>query len=68
MEAAPVIKGFDEIEVGLASFAAGLEAAPTDRFVFEGAPEGFHGAMSQAERTSWVSMFGSMAQPTIRRL
>jgi hypothetical protein len=30
VEAAPVIKAFDEVEDGLASFAASFEAAPID--------------------------------------
>ena len=40
MEAAPVIKGFDKIEDGLASLGPGFKAAPVDEFEFEGAPEG----------------------------
>src|SRR5207248_11739975 len=45
MEAAAVVKGFDEVEDGLASFAASFEATPIDQFVFEGAPERFHGGV-----------------------
>src|ERR1035438_10131789 len=45
VETASVIEGFDEVEDGLARFAASLEGAPIDQFLFEGAPEGFHGGI-----------------------
>ncbi len=45
MEPAPVIKGFDELEDGLASLSSGFEAAAVDEFLFERAPERFHGGV-----------------------
>ena len=45
METAPVIEGFDEVVDGLARFAASFEGAPIDQFLFERAPEGFHGGV-----------------------
>ena len=45
MEAAAVIKGFDEVEDGLASLGASFEGAAVDQFLFERAPEGFHGGV-----------------------
>ena len=39
------LEGFDKVEDGLAGFAAGFEAAPIDQFLFERAPEGFHGGV-----------------------
>src|ERR1017187_10203787 len=45
METAPVIEGLDEVEDGLARFAASFEGTPIDQFLFERAPEGFHGGI-----------------------
>jgi len=45
MESLAVVKDFDEIEDGLAGLRARLEVAAVDEFVFEGAPEGFHGGI-----------------------
>ena len=45
MEPSPIIERFDKVEDGLASFGASFEAAAIDQFLFEGAPEGFHGSV-----------------------
>src|SRR5436190_9139105 len=45
METTAVIKDFDEVENGLLSLGASLERAAIDEFLFEGAPEGFHGGI-----------------------
>ena len=42
MEAAAVVKDFDEIEDGLAGLGSGFEVAAINEFVFESAPERFH--------------------------
>ena len=41
MQSGAVIKGFDVVEDGAASFAEGGEALVVDDFVFEAAPKGF---------------------------
>lgn len=45
MESAAVIEYFDKLEDGLASFGSAFEVAAVDQFVFESAPEGFHGGV-----------------------
>ena len=45
MEALAVVKGLDEIKDGLAGLGSGFEVTAIDEFVFEGAPEGFHGGI-----------------------
>jgi len=45
VESAAVIEGFDKIEDGLASLGASLEVVAIDQFLFEGAPERFHGGI-----------------------
>src|SRR6185369_14800023 len=45
MEAGAIIKGFDKIEEGQPGLGAGLEVTAIDEFLFEGAPEGFHGGV-----------------------
>ena len=45
MEALAVVERFDEVEDCQASLGPSFEAAPVDEFLFEGAPEGFHGGV-----------------------
>src|ERR1039458_2553044 len=45
MEASAVVKGLDEIKDGLAGLGSGFEVAAIHEFMFEGAPEGFHGGI-----------------------
>jgi hypothetical protein len=45
MEASAAVKGFDEIKDGLACLGSGFEVAAIDEFMFESAPEGFHGGI-----------------------
>ena len=45
MQALAVVKHFDEIKDGLASLGSGFEVAAVDQFLFERAPEGFHGGI-----------------------
>ena len=44
-EALAVVKRFDVIKDCLASLGSGFEVAAIDQFLFEGAPEGFHGGI-----------------------
>ena len=45
MQAAAVVKHFYKIKDGLAGLLSGLEVAAVDQFLFERAPEGFHGGI-----------------------
>ena len=45
VQASAVIEYFYEIEDGLACFVPGFELAAVDQFLFEGAPERFHGGV-----------------------
>ena len=45
MEALAVVKHFDKIKDGLARLGSCFEVAAVDQFLFECAPEGFHGGI-----------------------
>ena len=45
MEALAVVKDLNEVKDRLAGLGASFEVAAVDEFVFEGAPEGFHGGI-----------------------
>jgi len=45
VETVAVIKHLDEVEDGEAGLVSSLEGAPIDQFLFEGAPERFHGGV-----------------------
>src|SRR3954453_5659525 len=45
MEALAVIESFDKVEDRLARLGPSFEAAAVDQFLFERAPEGFHGGV-----------------------
>jgi hypothetical protein len=52
VQAPAIVKHFNEIEDGLARFVSGYEVAAVNEFLFEGAPERFHGGVVVA--ISWA--------------